>query len=122
MLGQVRVQASVQSGAALSRASITSGNKTDWTHNTAQTGQTTYTGDRTPIGSGTYNFTFGSIGIESLEDTFKVTMKGDFYQNPFFSLTAKRGLRRHAIHTCKWTETKREFSTQHLISFDNKLH
>jgi len=77
--GLARVEVTVQSGTALWSAKIESRNEVVWSHSTSQGGQTTYTSEWIPLESGHYNFTFGTIGIGSLEGDIKVTTKGGFW-------------------------------------------
>lgn len=77
--GQAQVEISVQSGAAIWHAEITSENEIIWNYTTAQTGQMTYLSDWQPLATGRYNFTFGTVGIQTLEATAKVTTKGGFW-------------------------------------------
>ncbi len=73
---KVQVQVTVQSGAALWRAQILSGNQVIWTHSAAQGEQQSYSSGWIPLPSGSYNFTFGTIGVSSLDATATVTSKG----------------------------------------------
>ncbi len=77
--GQVQVEINVENGTAIWHAQITSGNETIWSYTAGQTGQTTLASDWTPISPGSYNFTFGTIGVGSLQATVKVTTKGGFW-------------------------------------------
>jgi hypothetical protein len=76
---KVQVQVSVQNGAALWRAQIRSGDQIIWEHSAAQGEQQSYNSAWIPLPSGTYNFTFGTIGIGSLEATATVKSKGGFW-------------------------------------------
>jgi len=76
---KVQVQIAVQNGAALSRAQILSGDQVIWEHSAAQGEQQSYNSGWIQLPSGSYNFTFGTIGIGSLEATATVTSKGGFW-------------------------------------------
>ena len=76
---KVQVQVGVQNGAALWRAQILSGDQVIWEHSAAQGEQQSYNSGWIQLPSGSYNFTFGTIGIGSLEATATVTSKGGFW-------------------------------------------
>ena len=76
---KMQVQVAVQSGAALWRAQILSGGQVIWEHSAAQSEQKTYSSGWIQLSSGTYNFTFGTIGVGSLDATATVTSKGGFW-------------------------------------------
>jgi hypothetical protein len=76
---KVQVQIAVQNGAALWRAQILNGDQVIWEHSAAQGEQQSYNSGWIQLPSGSYNFTFGTIGIGSLEATATVTSKGDFW-------------------------------------------
>ncbi len=73
---EVQVQVTVHSGAALWRAQIRSGDQVIWTHSAAQGEQQSYNSGWISLPSGSYNFTFGTIGVSSLDATATVTSKG----------------------------------------------
>lgn len=73
---KVEVQITVQSGAALWQAQILSGEEVVWTHSAAQGDQQSYNSGWILLPSGNYNFTFGTIGVGSLDATATVTAKG----------------------------------------------
>lgn len=77
--GLAQVEVRVQSGTALWSAKIESRDDVVWSHSASQGGQTTYTSEWIQLGSGYYNFTFGTLGIGSLEGEIKVTTKGGFW-------------------------------------------
>jgi hypothetical protein len=77
--GSLQVEIKVQSGTAIWSAKITSGDKEIWSHTAPQGGQTTYTSEWIGISTGHYNFTFGTIGVGSLEAEVRVTTKGGFW-------------------------------------------
>jgi hypothetical protein len=79
MDGSVRVQVTVQSGAAIWRARILNGDTVVWEHAAAQGGQQSYDSGWLDLPSGTYNFTFGLIGGNSLQATATVSSKGGFW-------------------------------------------
>ena len=76
---KVQVQVAIQNGAALWRAQIRSGDQVLWEHSAAQGGQQTYGSGWIQLPSGNYNFTFGTIGVGSLQATATVTSKGGFW-------------------------------------------
>ncbi len=76
---KVQVQVSVQSGAALWRARILSGDQVIWEHAAAQGEQQTYNSGWISLASGSYNFTFATVGIGSLDATVTVSSKGGFW-------------------------------------------
>src|SRR5450759_1121421 len=76
---KVQVQVGVQNGAALWRAQILSGDQVIWEHSAAQGEQQSYSSGWIQLASWSYNFTFATIGIGSLEATATVTSKGGFW-------------------------------------------
>jgi uncharacterized membrane protein len=76
---KVQVQVTVQSGAALWRAQIRNGDQVIWEHAAAQGEQQSYGSGWIQLSSGNYNFTFGTIGIGSLDAAATVTSKGGFW-------------------------------------------
>ena len=76
---KVQIQVGVQNGAALWRAQILSGDQVIWEHSAAQGEQQSYNSGWIQLPSGSYNFTFGTIGIGSLEATATVTSKDGFW-------------------------------------------
>ena len=76
---KAQVQVSVQNGAALWRAQILSGDQVIWEHTAAQSEQQSYSSGWIQLPSGSYNFTFGIIGIGSLDATATITSKGGFW-------------------------------------------
>jgi hypothetical protein len=76
---KVQVQVTVQNGAALWRAQILSGDQVIWEHSAAQGEQLSYNSGWVELPSGSYNFTFGTIGLGSLDATATVTSKGGFW-------------------------------------------
>jgi hypothetical protein len=76
---KVQVQVAIQNGAALWRAQIRIGDQVIWEHAAAQGGQQTYNSGWIQLPSGNYNFTFGTIGVGSLQATATVTSKGGFW-------------------------------------------
>ena len=76
---KVQVHVTVQNGAALWRARILNGSQVIWEHSTAQGEQLSYSSDWIQLPSGSYNFTFGTIGIGSLDATATVSSKGGFW-------------------------------------------
>jgi len=76
---KAQVQVTIQNGAALWRAQILSGDQVIWEHSAAQGEQQSYNSGWIILPSGNYNFTFGTIGIGSLDATVTVTSKGGFW-------------------------------------------
>ena len=73
---KVQVQVTIENGAALWQAQILSGDQVIWEHAAAQGEQQSYNSGWIQLFSGSYNFTFATIGIESLDATVTVTSKG----------------------------------------------
>ncbi len=76
---KVQVQVAVENGAALWRAQILTGDQVLWEHSAAQGEQQSYNSGWIHLPTGTYNFTFGTLGIGSLEAQATVTAKGGFW-------------------------------------------
>ena len=76
---KVQVQVNVENGAALWRARILSGDQVIWEHAAAQGEQLSYNSGWISLPSGSYNFTFGTVGIGSLDATVTVSSKGGFW-------------------------------------------
>ncbi len=76
---RVQVQVNIQNGAALWRARILNGDQVIWEHSAAQGGQTSYNSGWIDLPNGSYNFTFGTIGVGSLSATAMVSSKGGFW-------------------------------------------
>ena len=76
---KVQIQVGVQNGAALWRAQILSGDQVIWEHSAAQGEQQSYNSGWIQLPSGNYNFTFGILGIGSLEATASITSKGGLW-------------------------------------------
>ncbi len=76
---KVQVQVSVQSGASLWRAQILKGSQVIWEHSAGQGEQTSYKTDWIPLPSGSYNFTFATIGLGTLNAKATITSKGGFW-------------------------------------------
>jgi len=75
---KVQVQVSVQNGVALWRAQILNGDQVVWEHGAGQGEQTSYDSGWLALHSGSYNFTFRTLG-ESLDATVTVSSKGGFW-------------------------------------------
>ena len=75
----VQVQVSVQTGVALWRARILSGDEVVWEHAAGLGEQQSYSSGWISLPSGDYNFTFGLIGAGSLDATATVSSKGGFW-------------------------------------------
>jgi uncharacterized membrane protein len=76
---KVQVQIAVESGAALWRARILSGDQVLWEHTAAQSEQTSYDSGWFELREGHYNFTFGTIGIGSLKAAVTVSSRDSFW-------------------------------------------
>jgi uncharacterized membrane protein len=76
---KVQVQVAVQNGAALWRAQILDGSQVIWEHSATQGEQQSYSSGWIQLPSGNYSFTFGTIGIGSLDATATVSSKGGFW-------------------------------------------
>ncbi len=79
LMDKVQVEVTVQNGAALWRARIMSGNQVIWEHSAAQGEQQSYNSGWMQLPSGSYNFTFGTIGVGSLDAQVTVSSKGGFW-------------------------------------------
>ena len=76
---KVQVQVTVQNGAALWQAQITRQGNVIWEHSAGQGEQTSYSSGWIELPSGSYNFTFRSVGVGSLNAVASVTSKGGFW-------------------------------------------
>lgn len=76
---KVEIQVTVQTGAALWRAQIKNGDQILWEHSAVQGKQQSYNSDWISLPSGNYNFTFGTIGVGSLQASATVSSKGGFW-------------------------------------------
>ena len=76
---KVQVQVTIENGAALWRARILSGGQVLWEHVAAQGEQQSYNSGWIQLSSGSHNFTFGTVGIGSLDATVTVASKGGFW-------------------------------------------
>ena len=76
---KAQVQVTIQNGAALWRAQIRNGDQLIWEHAAAQGEQQSYDSGWIQLPSGYYNFTFGTIGIGSLDATATLSSKGGFW-------------------------------------------
>ena len=76
---KVQIQVGVQNGASLWRAQILSGDQVIWEHSAAQGEQQSYNSGWIQLPSGSYKFTFGTIGIGSLDATATVMSKGGLW-------------------------------------------
>jgi len=76
---KAQVQVTIQTGAALWQAQISNGDQVIWEHSAAQGEQQSYNSGWISLPSGNYNFTFGTIGIGSLDATATITSKGGFW-------------------------------------------
>jgi len=69
----------IQNGAALWRAQILSGDQVIWEDTAAQGEQQSFSSGWIQLPSGSYTFTFGTIGAGSLDATATLTSKGGFW-------------------------------------------
>jgi hypothetical protein len=76
---KAQVQVTVQTGAALWQAQITSQSNVIWQHSAGQGKQTSYNSGWIELPSGNYNFTFRTVGVGSLNAVAIVTSKGGFW-------------------------------------------
>ena len=76
---KVQVQVNIATGTALWRARILNGDQVIWEHSAVQGGQTSFNSGWIDLHSGSYNFTFGTIGVGSLSATTIVSSKGGFW-------------------------------------------
>ncbi len=76
---KTQVQVTIENGAALWQAKITSQDQVVWEHTAGQGGQTSYDSGWIQLSSGSYNFTFTTVGIGSLDAVVTVTSKGGFW-------------------------------------------
>ncbi len=76
---KAQIQVTVETGAALWRAQILNGDEIIWEHSAAQGEQQSYNSGWILLQSENYNFTFGTIGIGSLDATATVSSKGGFW-------------------------------------------
>ena len=79
MNDRVQMVIKIDSGTSLWYAEITSANEKLWQHSSTQKGQTTYKSEWIQLPSGTYNFTFGTVGFGSLQGEVEVIVKGGFW-------------------------------------------
>ena len=79
MNDRVQMVIKIESGTSLWYAEITSGNEKLWKHSSTQKGQTTHKSEWIQLPSGTYNFTFGTVGFGSLQGEVEVVIKGGFW-------------------------------------------
>ncbi len=76
---KAQIQVTIQTGAALWRAQILNGDQVIWEHAAAQGEQQSYNSGWIQLASGSYNFTLGTIGVDSLDATATVSSKGGFW-------------------------------------------
>jgi len=76
---KVQIQVALNNGAAVWRAQILTGDEVIWEHSAGQGESQSYSSGWIQLPTGSYNFTFGTIGIGSLNATAKVTCKGGFW-------------------------------------------
>jgi hypothetical protein len=76
---KVQVEVTVQNGAALWQAQITSQSNVIWEHSAGQGEQTSYSSGWLELPSGSYNFTFRTVGVGSLNAVAAVSSKGGFW-------------------------------------------
>ena len=76
---KIQVQVTVQNGAALWKAQITSQGNIIREHSAQQGEQTAYNSSWMKLPSGSYNFTLQTVGSGSLNAVVTVTSKGGFW-------------------------------------------
>lgn len=76
---KVQMQVTVQNGAALWQAQITSQSNVIWEHSAGQGEQTSYSSGWLELTSGSYDFTLRTVGVGSLNAVATVTSKGGFW-------------------------------------------
>jgi SH3-like domain-containing protein len=77
---KAQVSVSISSGSALWRATITDADGEEvWTHTVGQGDGQTYNSDWLSLPSGSYNFTFRTIGGGDLQANVRVTTKGGIW-------------------------------------------
>ncbi len=76
---KVQVKVAVNSGVSLWNAKILNQSEVIWEHSKGQGEETTYASEWIALPTGSYNFTFGTIGAGSLEAEITVTSKGGFW-------------------------------------------
>jgi len=76
---KAQIQVTIETGAALWQAQILNGNQIIWEHSAAQGEQQSYNSGWISLPIGNYNFTFGTLGIGSLDATAMITSKGGFW-------------------------------------------
>jgi hypothetical protein len=76
---RVRVQVTVQSGAALWQAQISRGNQTVWEHASGQGDHSSYDSGWLKLASGDYVFSFRTVGVGSLDAVAAASSKGGFW-------------------------------------------
>ncbi|MCW4001110.1 MAG: hypothetical protein NWE93_12820 [Candidatus Bathyarchaeota archaeon] len=79
LMDKAQVKVDVQSGIAVWRVQILSGDQVIWEHTSAQGGQVTYTSEWIELPMGSYNLTLALVGAGSLDATVAVTSKGGFW-------------------------------------------
>ncbi len=76
---KVQVQVTVQTGTALWHAEIANQDNVVWEHSASQGEMTSYSSGWIELSSGSYNFTFRTLGAGSLNAVVTVTSKGGFW-------------------------------------------
>jgi len=76
---KTQVQVTIQNGAVLWRAQILNGTQIVWEHSAAQVEQQSFDSGWISLPSGNYTFTFGTVGVGSLDATATVSAKGGFW-------------------------------------------
>ena len=76
---KLQVQVKIDSGVSLWEAKILDNDTVVWEHSTGQSEKTTFRSDWISLPSGSYNFTFKTIGIGSLGAVVTVSSKGSFW-------------------------------------------
>ena len=76
---KIQVQVTVQNGLAGWRARILQDDEIIWEDSAGQGEQQTYNSGWIQLPSASYNFTFGIVGVESLDAVATVSSKGGFW-------------------------------------------
>ena len=83
---KVQGEVTVQNGAALWQAQITGQSNVIWEYSAGQGEQTSYSSGWLELPSGSYNFTFRTVGVGSLNAVAAVSSKGGFWWKTHFFL------------------------------------
>lgn len=75
----IRVEVAISSGASLWMANVASTSESLWNHTAIQGEQTSYDSGWITLSSGSYNFTFATLGIGPLSGEITINSKGGFW-------------------------------------------